>query len=71
MSVGTWTVYLSFCPSSLAVELSCSSPFEMVATDIAAAASQAGTVNLGALTAGSYLRVVAATIVIYEYVSHT
>jgi hypothetical protein len=43
----------------------------MVATDMVAAASQASTVNLGALTAGSYLRVVAATIVIYEYVFHT
>ena len=41
----------------------------MVAIDLVAAASQTGTPNQGALTAGSYLRVVSATIVIYEYVA--
>ena len=37
--------------------------------DITAVASQAGAPNQGALTAGSYLRVVSATIVFYEYVT--
>jgi hypothetical protein len=37
--------------------------------DIAAAASQAGAPNQGTLTAGSYLRVMSATMVFYEYVA--
>ena len=37
--------------------------------DIDAIASQAGAANQGTLTAGSYLRVMSATIVFYEYVA--
>jgi hypothetical protein len=37
--------------------------------DIVAVASQVGAPNQGTLTAGSYLRVVSATIVFYEYVA--
>jgi len=42
----------------------------MDTTDLAAVASQAGAPNQGTLTAGSYLRVMSATIVFYEYVAH-
>jgi len=37
--------------------------------DVVAAASQAATPNQGTLTAGSYLRVVSASVLIYEYVA--
>ena len=37
--------------------------------DIVAVASQTGAPNQGALTAGSYLRVMSATMVFYEYVA--
>jgi hypothetical protein len=43
----------------------------MVAIDVVTATSQAATRNQGTLATGSYLRVVSATIVIYEYVAQS